>query len=145
MARKTRNKLSVDFEGFNSMRSKLEELDGDVKGATESALKVSHQIVTRKVTDAMKPHNDTGETSASIIREAEVQWSGSVAEVGAGFDIENGGLPSIFLMYGTKLHGQPHITPDKNLFNAVYGSKTKKEVREAQKAVFFKRIERAMK
>lgn len=145
MARKTRNKLSVDFEGFNSMRSKLEELDGDVKGATESALKASHQIVTRKVTDAMKPHNDTGETSASIIREAEVQWSGSVAEVGVGFDIENGGLPSIFLMYGTKLHGQPHITPDKNLFNAVYGSKTKKEVREAQKAVFFKRIERAMK
>lgn len=145
MARKTRNKLSVDFEGFNSMRSKLEELDGDVKGATESALKVSHQIVTRKVTDAMKPHNDTGETSASIIREAEVQWSGSTAEVGVGFDIENGGLPSIFLMYGTKLHGQPHITPDKNLYNAVYGSKTKKEVREAQKDVFFKRIEMVMK
>lgn len=145
MAKQKRNKLSVDFEGFNTLRSKLEELDCDVKGATESALKASHQIVTRKVTDAMKPHNDTGATSASIIRETEVQWSGSTAEVGVGFDIDNGGLPSIFFMYGTKLHGQPHITPDKNLYNAVYGSKTEKEVREAQKDVFFKRIERAMK
>lgn len=54
-----------------------------------------------------------------------------------GFDITAGGtyngLPSIFLMYGTQLYGQPHIKPDRNLYNAVYGAATKKKYRACRK------------
>jgi hypothetical protein len=47
-----------------------------------------------------------------------------------------GGLPSIFLMYGTQLYGQPHIQPDRNLYNAVYGAAVRKQIREIQEKAF---------
>lgn len=48
-------------------------------------------------------------------------------------------------MYGTKLHGQPHITPDRNVYNAVYGAKVRKDIVKIQQQAFEKAIERALK
>ena len=73
-----------------------------------------------------------------------MEWTGDTASVGVGFDISGGGLPSIFLMYGTKLHGQPHITPDRKLYDAVYGAKTRKEISKIQESAFQKVLERVM-
>ncbi|MDE6777235.1 MAG: hypothetical protein K2J25_04775 [Oscillospiraceae bacterium] len=63
-----------------------------------------------------------------------------VAEAKVGFHISDGGLPSIFLMYGT-----PSIEPDNNLKEAIYGTKTKNEIKKIQREVYEKSIERAMK
>lgn len=138
-------KLGIEFDGFDILSKKLKDLDGDVRSATESALKASHQIVTRKVSAAIAPHRESGETAGSIERDSKVTWTNDVAEIGVGFNISEGGLASIFLMYGTQLHGQPHITPDRKLYDAVYGSQTKKEIRQIQEEVILKRIERVMK
>ena len=75
------------------------------------------------------------ETARSLKRTAAVEWNGTVAEIGIGFKISQGGLPSIFLMYGT-----PKIQPDKNLYAAIYGSKTKKEVKTIQEDIFAEEI-----
>jgi hypothetical protein len=80
----------------------------------------------------------TGRTKKSIVIDAPVEWTGDQAAVGVGFNIVGGGLPSIFLMYGTKLHGQPHIKPDRNLYNAVYGPQTRKEIMQIQEQAFEK-------
>lgn len=45
-------------------------------------------------------------------------------------------------MYGTKLHGQPHIAPDRNLYNAVYGAATKREIQAIQRKEFEKVLEK---
>ena len=140
-----KNKLTVDFEGFDVLTKKLERLGGDVKQATESALKASHNVVEKNVTAAMQPHIETGKTEKAIIKTPVVEWTGDTAAVDVGFDISGGGLASIFLMYGTQLHGQPHITPDKNLYNAVYGAQTKKQIKQIQEEAILKRIERVMK
>lgn len=141
MAKKT----GIEFEGFDILSKRLKELDGDIRETTESALKATHNVVYKKVVDAIRPHKETGETADAVITTPVVEWTGDTASVAVGFDIANGGLASIFLMYGTKIHGQPHIAPDKNLYNAVYGSKTKKEIAEIQQKVFLEAIERVVK
>ena len=142
-----RNKLSVDFTGVDRYIERLQELGGEsTKRAIEGALKASQAYVANSAAQAMKPHDKTGAVSRSIVRNAPVEWTGdTVAAIPVGFKISDGGLPSIFLMYGTKVHGQPHITPDRALYNAVYGAKVKRKVRELQRAAFDKVIERVMK
>lgn len=139
-----KNKLTIEFEGFNILRDKLNQLGGDVKKATEKALEKSQKAIEQKVSAAIMPHNESGETAKSIVKNAVVEWTGEMASVNVGFDIKDGGLPSIFLMYGTKVHGQPHITPDKNLYNAVYGAQTRKEIAKIQEQIFTETIERVM-
>lgn len=142
-----RNKLSVDFTGVDRYIERLQELgEESTKRAIEGALKASQAYVANSAAQAMKPHDKTGAVSRSIVRKAPVEWTGdTVAAIPVGFKISDGGLPSIFLMYGTKVHGQPHITPDRALYNAVYGAKVKRKVRELQRAAFDKVIERVMK
>lgn len=142
MARK--NRLTIDFEGFDILQKQLIEMGGDAKQAAEKALVESHKIVTQKVTAAMAKHRESGGTADAIIKAHSVEWTGDTASVDVGFDITGGGLASIFLMYGTQLHGQPHITPDRNLYNAVYGSQTRKEILAVQESEYRKMIERVI-
>lgn len=142
-----KNKIKVQFEGFDTYVKKLEELAGGkaVKRALENALEESQHIVAEKTIAAMEPHNKTGDTAGAIIVSDPPHWSGSVASINVGFDINEGGFPSIYLMYGTKLHGEPHITPDRDLYNAVYGTATKKKIKEVQKDAFERALIGVMK
>jgi hypothetical protein len=53
--------------------------------------------------------------------------------------MEISGLTTVFLMYGT-----PKMTKVSKMYNAVYGSKMKKEVGEIQRAVFAAEVQRKM-
>lgn len=141
-----RNKITIDFNAYNILKSKLDEIGGKAtERAVESALKASHNAATKKLSAAIAPHKKTGRTERSLDERPVVKWTGTEASVEVGFHITDGGLASIFLMYGTKLHGQPHITPDRNLYNAIYGAQTKKEIQKIQEEAFTKVIERVMK
>ena len=131
------NKTRIEFEGFEEVIAKLTQLDGDVKGVTEKALRETHKIITKKAETAIAPHKETGATEKSLKRNAEIKWAGSEASVETGFSIRNGGLPSIFLMYGT-----PRMKKDQNLYNAFFGNKTKKEVVEIQEKIFYDELRR---
>lgn len=135
-----KNRLSLNFDGMEQLMAKLESLDGDVRTATETALKKSRDYVTDNLRQAIAPHKETGMTEDSLHDNLPVQWSGSVAEMEVGFDIGNGGLASIFLMYGT-----PKMSPDRKLYNALYGGKTRKQIAEIQQSIFSAAVARAMK
>lgn len=140
------NKLRIDFKGVDEYIEKLKQLGGNaVNVAVENALKESQALVAQKCAAAMTPHQKTGRTAASIITDAPVEWTGETAKIPVGFDIEKGGLPSIFLMHGTVVNGQPHMERDEDLYNAVYGAETKREVRKLQKEAFDKVLEEVMK
>ena len=133
-------KLGIEFDGFEKLIQKLEDVEGAAEQATENALIATHELVTRNLQSAIAPHRRTGETEKSLKRNAEVTWIGTAAEVEVGFDIDNGGLPSIFLMNGTEVNGTPRVKPDTKLYNAIYGAKTKKEIAELQEKEFRKCI-----
>jgi hypothetical protein len=85
----------------------------------------------------IRPHRRTGKTEKSLRKDWKVEWQGMTASIPVGFDVTKGGLPSIFLMYGTPKHGpvgkrpgatgHPGIKQDKKLFNDVYGSAAQKK------------------
>ena len=149
-----KNKMTVDFKGFAEMMERLDNLNADTKSITGEALEKSFEVVTPGIQAAIAPHRDTGETEKSLVTSPEVKWSGSVGSVEVGFDIENGGLPSIFLMYGTPRHavgnqygksGSMRGTPqDTKLYESIYGSSTKNKVRKIQKEIFDKALKEAM-
>lgn len=143
MARK--NKMEIDFEGFDVLKKQLDEIGGNAtERAVESALKASQNLVAKNVSAAMQSHNKTGDVAKSIINGTPVEWTGDTATISVGFKISQGGLPSIFLMYGTQVYGQPHVKPDKNLYDAVYGTAVKKQIREIQKQAFEMVLKRVM-
>lgn len=128
-------KMKLEVEGLDKLTKRLKDLDVDIKKVSEDALKETHKIVTDKAFYEMVKHNQTGKTQASLQLQPKVSWSGTVASVEVGFDIDNGGLPSIFLMYGT-----PKMKKDQKLYNAFYGKQTQKEIVDAQTDIFYEAI-----
>ena len=132
-----RKKFGVEFEGFNELIDRIEKLNGDLKSVTEKALTESFKLVTPDLHQAMQKHKQTGRTEGSIVDNSTVEWNGDTASIKVGFNIKNGGLPSIFLMYGT-----PRIPKDQALYNAIYGKKTQEEIRKLQEEIFYEEIRR---
>ena len=145
-----KNKMSVDFKGLDDYIKRLESIDESaVKRAFDSALLASEQVVKESVTAAMQTHNETGTTAGTIISGKTPEWTQSVGKAPVGFDIgdadhkqKDDRLASVFLMYGTKVHGQPHEAPDRKLYEAVYGAAVRRRVRKIQEQAFDKVLRR---
>lgn len=137
MARK--NKITLQFTGFEEYAEKLDKLGGDLKATTEKALQNSHDFIMPKLHQDMRKHHRSGQTEGSIVDDAKVEWEGTTASVRIGFKIRDGGLPSIFLMYGT-----PRMKKDQQLYDDIYGNKTKKAIKELQEKTFARAIKKVM-
>ncbi|MBQ5684449.1 MAG: hypothetical protein IIV27_02295 [Clostridia bacterium] len=136
-------KVAVEFAGFDEVLKKLNKLGADTKQITEDALQKSFDIVTKKAEAAIAKPNlpaggkfSTGRTEESLTRTLEVTWTGTEASAPVGFNIKKGGLPSIFMMYGT-----PRYMKVQAVYDAFYSSATEGEVLNAQREVFFKAME----
>lgn len=134
-----KNKIGLNFKGFEEYAERLDKLGGDIKKATEKALQETHAYITPNLERDIKPHRKTGRTERSLNRDAKVKWVGSTAEIEVGFKLDEGGLPSIFLMYGT-----PRMKKDQQLYNDIFGGKTKREVAEIQQKIFMEEIKKIM-
>ena len=132
-------KIEMQFDGFTDVIHQLEQLEVDVRQTVTGALQEAGQLVTEQARAAIQPHRRTGKTEASLIENPPVEWTGTQAAVNVGFDINNGGLPSIFLMYGT-----PRMKKDIKLYNAVYGAETKKKIEQIERDALDNAVEKAM-
>ena len=145
MARKT----TVDFVGIDAYIKRLDEIPGATERAFNSALLATENLVKQNVTAAMQKHNDSGHTAGTAISGVQPEWTQSTAKAPVGFDIGDNDrrqsgdrLASVFLMYGTKVHGQPHEAPDRELYNAVYGATTRRRIQQLQEQAFQKVLDR---
>lgn len=135
-----KNKISLDFPGLEEYAEKLDRLGGDyLKKAVEKSLEKTKDLINEQLHEQMKKHHRTGNTERSIMDQARVEWSGTMLSIDVGFDISHGGLPSIFLMYGT-----PKMPKDQRLYNAVYGAATKRKVKQLQEDIFNEAIKDVM-
>lgn len=142
-------KMKMQIPNFDALAKQLTDLGGDVKKASEDALKETHRIVTDKLLQVMVPSNMpsknkpgqywTGRTRDSIVMTPTITWDGTKASVDVGFDIDNGGLTSIFLMYG-----MPKMAPVPGLYDAIYGKTVQAEIVEAQREIVHNAIIDAM-
>ncbi len=132
-----RNRIGLTFTGLDELATRIDQVGGNLKATTEHALKESFNHVTPKLETDINRHVVTGETKQSLRKTPEIEWKGHSASVKVGFDISHGGLPSIFLMYGT-----PRNRKDTKLYNDIYGNKTKQKIAEIQKEIFNEEIRR---
>lgn len=141
MAKKKRNRLSIDFSGFEEYYEKFDRLNADSKKITEKALQKSYEMITPGIKKAIQPHHLTGATENALRENEKVEWQGNLGTIHVGFSISEGGLASIFLMYGT-----PRIDPpDKKLYNSIYGAAIKKKAQALQKEIFDEELKKVMK
>ena len=136
-----KNRMTVDFSGVNSYLQRLQKIPGAAEKAVTEALRATQDLVADKAAATIAPHNKTGTVAGTIIRDGDVAWTMDTASIAVGYSIKDGegeltGLPSIFLMYGTEVDGQTGIEADKAMYNAVYGSATKKEAQRLQEQAF---------
>ena len=124
------NKFGIQFDGFTELMENFDRLGGDLKEVSEECLTVAHEVVTPKIKADIRRHKRTGATEKSIKNNVQISWEGTTASVGVGFKIGEGGLPSIFLMYGT-----PRMKKDTKLYNDIYGSAVRKEIAAKQEEI----------
>lgn len=130
-------RMTVEFDGFSEVINRLQKLEADVRKTTDEALINTKKIIHKEAGAAMSPHNKSYTTVKSLNHNSSPEWKGSTASISVGFDIKNGGLPSIFLMYGT-----PRMKKDQKLYNAFFGRNTQYKVRKAQEETFYDAIRR---
>ena len=141
-----RNKIGLQFDGWENYISKLDELGGTqaMKKGVEEALIESKKHVTPLIENAMAKlpaggKYSSGNTKESIDKDNKVEWSGMTGTIKVGFDFSKSGVTSVFLMYGT-----PRMKPVSGLKGAIYGSKSQKEIAEIQEKVLSDRIKKVM-
>lgn len=146
----TKNKITLNFDGLEEMIKQLDAVEGDLRTVTEKALIASKEHVTEELRRVTVPANfpaggkySTGRTASSIDESKSVLWEGTTASIPVGFDLNISGLTSIFLLRGTPKH-KPPMKQVRPMYNAIYGSKIKKEVQDIQRQVFADEIKKKM-
>lgn len=143
-----KNRITIDFKGFEEYAAKLDELGGSnaLRQGVEAGLKASKQLVNKQLKQAIKKSNlpksgtySTGRTEKSISKDFSVVWEGDTAVIKIGFEFSKSGLTSIMLMYGT-----PKMPKVAGLWEAVYGNSTKNKMRQMQQEALDKVIKRIM-
>ena len=121
------------------MAAKWEDAGGQLKDLAEDCLKEVHKAVTPAIQEDIKKHRRTGQTEGSIVKKSETEWQGTRASMDIGFKIREGGLPSIFLIYGT-----PRMKKDTKLYSDVIGTRAEKKIQQAQQETFQKGIKKLL-
>lgn len=130
-----KNSLSIDFSNFAEYAERLDELNANLEEIFEDAMEQAAETVEWDIMDAMKDANlpalgkySRGSTEESVIRDAKVSWSGSVAEIPVGFDKTKPGAG------GWLITGTPKMRPNYKLEDIFgrnkYAKKIKKQIEE---------------
>lgn len=149
----------IIFDGFTELSEKYNKLGGDLKEVAGDCLKFIPKKINPDLSKAIAKHERTGRTAKSLVTGQAPEWLGDIGQIQVGFNISNGGLPSIFLMYGTARHTpanqygtpknpdakeNPGIEADKKLFNAIYGKATQREIAAEQERIYIQAIEKRL-
>ena len=132
---------------MDDLIEKLDRAGGNLPDAVNRTLKAAHGYITPGLKSGIDRHHASGDTEKSLQTSGEVVWDTPLrAHIRIGFKISDGGLPSIFLVWGTPKHGaHPGMAADAKLKNAAFGAKVKREVAAIQREEFEKAIQEALR
>ena len=126
-----KNFISLDFSVFADYAERIDRLNGDLKKIFGDAMEQAAETVQDDTRDAVAAANlpaggnySNGDTEASIISNPTVKWSGSMGEIGLGFDKTVPGAGG-FLITGT-----PSMQPDYALEDIYVRKKYARKIKE---------------
>lgn len=134
-------KIKMDFKGMSSVMETIDKMGLSVHDAAEKALKESADLVTNQVKQELPRYKvNTGEMKDSLYENQKVIWIGETASISAGFN-QKDTMHATYMM----ITGTPYMFPDKKLYDAIYGAKTKKAIKEIQERALMEVIEGGQK
>lgn len=111
--KRRKNYINIDFSNFADFAEQIDRLNGDLQKIFGDAMEQAAETVQDDTADAVAAANlpaggvySQGDTEDSIIQFPKVKWSGSIGEIGLGFDKTKPGSGG-FLITGT-----PFMHPD---------------------------------
>ena len=96
MARK-KSKCKVTFTGFEEILQDIEKLGGDMPKVIEKAVLKSGEIATQEYLKVIDQHRYSGITEETLKTDLEIKNDGKTISLQTGFNIDKGGVASIFL------------------------------------------------
>jgi len=102
-----KNTMKLDLSGFKELLERIQKVGGNIDAAAEKALIESAKPFVEDLKTGIKKHHRTGLTEASLNDPTQIQREGNRLTLNVGFDLGKGGLPALFLEYGT-----PHMKAD---------------------------------
>lgn len=158
MARKLFN---INLKEFNELLTELDGLGGEMKPVVTEALEAAAKTVEQDTIKAMAKSNlpaggkysrNPSQTMQSIVKNARVEWSGTIAEIGLGFDFDKPGAGG-FLITGyyrsSEINGTARMAPNVEL-QRIYGgwakahNRYKKEIQEEMAKAVKKAIDKKL-
>ena len=112
------NTLKLELSGFKELLTKLDKLGGDVPGVVDDALTQAAGTIADDTLEALADANlpaggkfsgdkfSGSDTKAAIVTNPRVEWQGTTASVGVGFDYGEPGAG------GYLITGTPKMKPD---------------------------------
>lgn len=111
-----RNTLKLELSGFKELLARLDKLGGDVPEVVEDALTQAAGTIADDTLAALANANlpaggkfSGGDTKAAVVTNPRVEWSGTTASVGVGFDYDKPGAGGLLIT------GTPKMKPDYEL------------------------------
>ena len=119
-------KIDLNIDVFDELYKKFQKAEVDMKPAIEKAMIEARDNVNHNLRNYMKVHKRTGRTEKSI-KDIKPEWDDEKITQYMGFNISDGGFPSIFLIYGT-----PRQKPDTKLKSLlpIGNNKTSKDIQK---------------
>ena len=121
---KRKSFIQIDFSNFEAYAEELEDLGADLQSVFTEVMEEEAKAIQADTLTALENANlpaqgeySIGRTEETVDQKPKVEWSGSIGEVGLGFDKSKPGAGG-FLITGT-----PKMRPDYAL-EAIYGRKT---------------------
>lgn len=122
-AMRRKNSISIDFSVFEDYAAELDDLGANLQEIFEDVMEQEAETVQEDTLEALDNANlpaqgeySIGTTKDNVNQHPKVEWSGSIGEVGLGFDKTKPGAGG-FLITGT-----PKMRPDQALVD-IYGRK----------------------
>ncbi len=148
-------KMSIKIQGLNEYAKRLENINGDINRAIESTLIGTHALITRNLKKALKKgvplksggiskpidmnkSSGTGNMEKSFMDIPDVHWYGDKAMIRVGFEQSISQHATYMMITGTA-----YTAPSQELYDAIYGAKTKREIKKLQKEILEKVITRS--
>lgn len=139
-------KMKIIFDGFEKLAEDIDAIGGDLHEAVDEALEETQFIVQSNLVTAASPYQHGGVKGyakgtmySSIIQDVDIVWKGTIAEVNTGFSGTKGSMAgfmhSIYVMYGT-----PRMAKNAKVYNAIKGTRTRKEIAKKQEEVMQKHL-----
>jgi len=128
---KGKNRIKLEIGGFDDLITKLDELQADVKPILTEVLEDAGEDIGVRTYEAMAKSNlpakgkySQDETIKTVIRNPKAEWSGSIAEIGVGFDRLKNGVGTLLIT------GTPRMAPNRELEKIFVNKKYMKELNQ---------------